>query len=55
MALDKTIVLNNGITVNYHRIVSINNITNNQSIIEVASYTSSEKRQEEKEGKCGSW
>ncbi len=49
MALDKTIVLNNGITVNYHRIVSINNITNNQSIIEVASYTSSEKRQEEKE------
>lgn len=49
MALDKTIVLSNGITVNYHRIVSINNITNNQSIIEVASYTSSEKRQEEKE------
>lgn len=48
MALSKEIVLENGITVNYHRVVSVNNITNHASIIEVASYTSEEKRQEEK-------
>lgn len=47
MALSKKIELDNGITVNYHRIVSINKITNNSNIIEVASYTSEEKRQEE--------
>lgn len=49
MALNKTILLNNGITVSYHRIVSVTNVTNKTSIIEVASYTSSEKRQDEKE------
>ena len=49
MALSKMIVLDNGIPVNYHRIVSVNNITNHASIIAVASYTSTEKRQEEKE------
>ena len=48
MALIKSITLDNGITVNYHRVVSVNNITNQASIIEVASYTSKEKRQEEK-------
>lgn len=48
MALIKSITLENGITVNYHRVVSVNNITNHSSIIEVASYTSKEKRQEEK-------
>lgn len=47
MALNKEIVLENGITVNYHRIVSVNNITNHVSVIEIASYTSAEKRQEE--------
>ena len=47
MALQKQIELDNGITVNYHRIVSINKITNNSIIIEVASYTSKEKREEE--------
>lgn len=47
MALSKEIVLENGITVNYHRVVSVNNITNHASIIEVASYTSATKRQEE--------
>ena len=47
MALQKEIELENGIVVNYHRIVSINKITNNSNIIEVASYTSKEKRQEE--------
>ena len=49
MAIQKEIVLDNGITVNYHRIVSVNNITNHASIIEVGSYTNEEKRNEEKE------
>lgn len=48
MALIKPITLENGITVNYHRIASVNNITNQASIIEIQSYTSEEKRQEEK-------
>lgn len=49
MGLLKAIELPNGITVNYHRVVSVNNITNQTSIIEVASYTSKAKREEEKE------
>lgn len=49
MALIKSIELENGITVNYHRVASVNNITNISSIIEVASYTSKAKRNEEKE------
>ncbi len=48
MGLRKGITLDNGVIVNYHRIVSINNITNVSTIIEVASYTSEEKREEEK-------
>ena len=47
MALIKEIELENGIITNYHRIVSINKVTNNSNIIEVASYTSEQKRQEE--------
>ena len=47
MALLKKIELNNGVIVNYHRISSINKITNKAVIIEVTSYTSKEKRQEE--------
>lgn len=47
MALKKEIELENGIIVNYHRIVSLNKITNNSNIIEIASYTNQEKRQEE--------
>ena len=49
MALIKEIELENGVKVNYHRIVSVNNITNHVSIIEIASYTSKEKREQEKE------
>lgn len=49
MALSKKIELDNGVTVNYHRIVSLSKITNQSNIIEVASYTSKEKREEEKE------
>lgn len=47
MALNKKIELENGIIVNYHRIVSINKITNSAIIIEVGSYISEAKRQEE--------
>ena len=47
MALLKNITLNNGITVKYHRIVSINHIINSKTILELASYTSEEKRAEE--------
>ena len=47
MALKKLITLDNGIPLSYHRIVSLNKITNNCNIIEIASYVSEEKRQEE--------
>ena len=49
MALSKQIELENGIITNYHRVVSINKITNSSTLIEVASYISKEKRDEEKE------
>lgn len=49
MALKKDITLNNGIVLNYHRVVSVNNITNQESIIEVASYINEEQRNKEKE------
>lgn len=39
--------LENGINVQYHRIVSITNIVNVQSIIEVASYINSETRKDD--------
>ena len=47
MALKKEIELDNGVVVNYHRIVSINKITNGCNIIEIASYTNEGKRQQE--------
>lgn len=47
MGLCKNIEQSNGVVTNYHRIVSMNVITNVQNIIEVASYTSQEKREEE--------
>lgn len=49
MALIKEIILNNGISTNYHRVVSVNCVTNQCNIIEIASYTSASKREEEKE------
>ncbi len=49
MALNKDIKIDNGVTVIYHRIISLNKITNVANLIEVGSYTSSEKREEEKE------
>ncbi len=48
MALIKEIILDSGIITNYHRVASVNNITNHASIIEVASYASKAKREEEK-------
>lgn len=48
MALIKKIEEPDGVITNYHRIVSINQIVNEQTLIEVASYTSKEKREEEK-------
>ena len=53
LALLKEIELENGIKVNYHRITSVNAITNNNSIIEVSSYTSEAKRNEEKNAEKG--
>lgn len=47
MALQKKIELENGIVLNYHRIVSINKITNNSTIVEIASYISKEQREKE--------
>ena len=54
MALKKQIMLDNGIATNYHRIVSINKITNNTTIIEVASYISEKQRFKEKNNKDSS-
>ena len=48
MAIRKVIELENGIIVTYHRITSINKITNIQNIIEVSAYTADDKRSEEK-------
>lgn len=53
MAILKSIELENGVTVNYHRITSVNTITNHSSIIEVSSYTSEAKRNEEKDAQPG--
>lgn len=47
MGLYKEIEQGNGVITKYHRIVSMNIITNVQNVIEVASYTSQAKREEE--------
>lgn len=49
MALSKKIENENGVITNYHRIVSINQIVNEQTLIEVASYTDKSKREEEQQ------
>ena len=55
MGLKKSIELENGIITNYHRIVSINKITNSSCAIEVASYLNEAQREIEKEAlKTGS-
>lgn len=47
MALLKTIELDSGILLNYHRIVAITKVTNHATILEIAGYTSKEKREHE--------
>jgi len=49
MALQKAEELENGIKLNYHRITSLNKLTNIANIIEINSYTSAEQREKEKE------
>lgn len=48
MALIKEIELENGVPVRYHRVVSVNTVTNVQAVVEVASYVSQAKREAEK-------
>ena len=50
MALFKEIELNDGVVVQYHRIVSINKITNHSTILEIASYINEQKRNGEIDG-----
>jgi microcompartment protein CcmL/EutN len=47
MGLLKNIELENGIAANYHRIVSVNSITNISTNIEVASYINEDQRLKE--------
>lgn len=47
MGLIKPITQSNGVLTNYHRIVSVKIITNAANIIQIASYVSKEKRDEE--------
>ena len=47
MALKINLELDNGIVLTYHRIVSINKITNSSNIIELASYISEKERKKE--------
>ena len=48
MALQKEIELDNGIILNYHRITSLNKLTNISNNIEVNSYISESQREKEK-------
>lgn len=48
MAIQKEIELENGVVLNYHRITSINKITNISNNIEVSSYTNEVQRLKEK-------
>ena len=47
MALHKAIELENGVIVNYHRIVAITKVTNFSVILEIASYINQSKREQE--------
>lgn len=49
MALQKEINLENGVILNYHRISSLNKITNIVNNIEVSSYTNEAQREKERE------
>lgn len=47
MALLKEIELENGVILNYHRIVTITKVTNHSTILEIAGYISKKKREQE--------
>lgn len=47
MALQKEIISDNGVPTNYHRIVSVQSITNWTTDIEVCSYINENERQKE--------
>ena len=49
MALIKEIELENGVVLKYHRITSLNKITNQSNTIEVNSYISESQREKEQE------
>ena len=49
MALIKEIELENGVVLKYHRITSLNKITNQSNTIEVNSYISEKQREKEQE------
>ena len=49
MALQKEIILDNGIKVNYHRIVNTSILVNKSITIEVGSYIDNEQRNKEKQ------
>ena len=49
MALQKAIILENGIIVKYHRIVNTNILVNNSITIEVGSYIDATQRNKEKQ------
>jgi hypothetical protein len=51
MALQQEIELDNGIVTNYHRIRAITKITDELTIIEINSYVSESKREQEKSTK----
>ena len=48
MALKKTIILPNGVPMEYHRIAEIQNIVNNQTQLVIYSYVNQEQRNREK-------
>lgn len=49
MALKKEVILKNGIIVNYHRIIGLNQMINQNIEIQLLSYLDESKRNEEKE------
>lgn len=49
MALQKEIELENGVILNYHRITSLNKITNISNNIEISSYANENQRLKEKD------
>lgn len=48
MALQKTIILKNGVPMNYHRICQINNVVNKDTVLVICSYVNEEQRNREK-------